>query len=84
MFQDVATLENAIATGFNRGQTEMRQILAAECQQGRAVGAFEGRHERGRRLLGVSRPDHVEIRNDPESADGFDWLVSRAVFAHAD
>ena len=35
-------------------------------------------------LIGISRPDHEQIRNSPQGGQMFHWLVGWAVFAQAD
>ena len=84
LHEDVAALERALAAGGGAGEAEEREILTAEREQRGAVSAAEGRGEGGSGFFGVGRADDVEVRNDAEAADGFDGLVSGAVFTDAD
>lgn len=83
-YEDITTFERAFTTSRGACSTLMRQILATECEQGRAVIAAEGGSEGGCGFFGIAGADDVEIWDDAQTADGLDGLVSWAVFTNAD
>ena len=58
--------------------------LARKSQERRAVFAVESGSEGPRRLGRIRRPDHVEVRDGPQSGNRLHRLVGRAVLAHPD
>src|SRR5690606_772229 len=82
--EDISTAESALAALRGRSDALVRDVLAGQREERRAVRAGEGRGEGGRILLGVARPDNVKVRDEPQAADRFHRLVGRAVLADAD
>ena len=84
LHENVAALERAFAADAGGNGALVRNILAGEREQRRAVLAAERERECGGAFLGVAGTDDVEIGNEAQGADGLHRLVRRAVLADAD
>jgi len=82
--EDVAAMEDALASGFWGGLIEHGDGLATEGEESGAVGAEESGGESAGGFFGIGGADDIEIGDDAEATDGFDGLMSGAVFADAD
>ena len=82
--EDVSALEDALPSGFWGGLIEHGNGLATEGEESGAVGAEESGGESAGGFFGIGGADDIEIGDDAEAADGFDGLMSGAVFADAD
>ena len=82
---DVAALEARLRAGSSTGidSSSGTAWRVSASSVGPSVPVERG-DERARGLLGIGRADDVEVRDDPETRDGLDRLVGRAVLADAD
>ena len=78
--EHVAAPQHALVAG---GALEHGHVLAGEDERGRAV-AVDGDAPRLRRLVGVGRADHAQLRHGPHRRELLDRLVGRAVLAEPD
>ena len=83
-FRDVTATQHSFATQFWINVVQYWNGLTREREQSRSIGPLHRRCKCACGFFRVSRPNHVDVRNQANGADGLDRFMRRAVLADAD
>src|SRR5947199_7402805 len=80
-FRDITAAQHSFATQSYIDIVQHRNSLTREREESRTVGSLHRSDECARSLFRISGPNHVDVRDQTNRADGLHGLMRRTIFA---
>ena len=84
LFRDITAAQHAFTTQIYIDLVQHRNSLTREREERRAVRSLHRGDKCARGFFRISGPNHVDVRDQTNRADGLDRFMRRTVFAYTD